>query len=87
MQKAIHGACDLDNRRCDALPDATCFADRITADHAISNEENKSAEDDNIVACIIQDGFTDWLPAYPCKTKNASDTLKCVQEGEARLYG
>ena len=77
MQKATHGACDLDNRRCDALPEATCFADRVIADHAILNEDNKSAEDENIVACIIQDGFTDWLQAYPCKPKNAADTLKC----------
>ena len=79
MQKATHGACDLDNRRCDALTEATCFADRLTADHAILNEDNKSAEDENIVACIIQDGFTDWLQAYPCKSKNAADTLKCFQ--------
>ena len=77
MQKAQHGACDLDNRRCDALPDAVCFGDRLTADHAILNEENKSAEDENIVACVIQDSFTDWLQAYPCKTKNAAYSLRC----------
>ena len=80
MRKAQHGACDLDNRRCDALPDAVCFGDRLTADHAILNEENKSAEDGNIVACVIQDSFTNWLQAYPCKTKNVADTLRCFQK-------
>ena len=80
MQKAPHGACDLDNRRCDALPGAVRFGDRLTAEHATLNEDNKSAEDENIVACVIQDGFTDWLRAYPCKTKNAADTSKCFQK-------
>lgn len=80
MQNTAHGACDLDSRRCDSLPDATCVGERLTVDHAILNEENKSVEDGNIVACVIQDTFPDWLQAYPCKTKNAVDALKCFQK-------
>ena len=78
IQKASHAAC-TDHRRCDALPEATAFADRLTADHKIMNEENKSAGDEDLVACIIQDIYTSWLQAYPCKTKSASETLKCFQ--------
>jgi len=43
------------------------------------NEENKSAEDEDLCACVIQDGYTNWLQSYPCKTKGAADTLRCFQ--------
>ena len=79
MQKTSRCARTVDNARCDALPPACCCADRLTSDHAITNEGNKSAEDENLTACIIQDGATDWLQAYPCKTKGAEDTLRCFQ--------
>ena len=78
IQKATRAAC-TDHRRCDALPEATAFADRLTADHKIMNEENKSAGDEDLVACGIQDIYTNWLQAYPCKTKSAQETLKCFQ--------
>ena len=67
-------------KRVDALPEAEIFGDRLTADHAVLNKENKSAEEENLYACVIQDGATDWLQSYPCKTKNAKDTLKCFQK-------
>ena len=65
--------------RVDALPKAEQFGDRVTADHAIMNDENISAEDENLVACIIQDGAIDWLQGYACKTKGAANTLWCFQ--------
>ena len=55
------------------------FGDRLTADHASMNEENKSAEDGALCACVIQDGATNWLQSYPCKTKRAAGTLRCFQ--------
>ena len=80
IQKTTHVTCKLDNRRCDALPEATCFGDRLTVDHKIMNEENKSVGDEDLVACVIQDAYTDWLQAYPCKSKSAADTLRSFQE-------
>lgn len=51
--------------RPDALLPAAKFGDRVTADHAIMNEGNKSAEDEALCACAIQDAFTNWLQSYP----------------------
>ena len=70
----------MHNRRCDALPEAICYGHRITVDHAIINEDNEPVEDENLVACIIQDSFKEWLQAYPCNTKGAADTLKSFQK-------
>ena len=67
------------NARPGALLPAEKFGDRLTADHAIMNLENMSAEDEALVACVIQDGFSQWWQAYPCKTKGAIDTLQCFQ--------
>ena len=64
----------------DALLPALVFEDSLIADHAILNEDNKSAEDEALCACIIQDGATDWLQASPCKTKGADDTLRCSRK-------
>ncbi len=62
----------------DDLPQPTAFADAITADHAIFNEDDQPRSQDR-VALIIQDRFTGWLQAYASKTKNAHDTMKGFQ--------
>ena len=41
--------------------------------------KKKSAGDEDLVACVIQDIYTDWLQAYQCKTKSAAETLKSFQ--------
>ena len=69
MQKTSRCKRNGSSMRPDALLFAAKFGDRITADHAIMDEENKSAEDKTLCACVIQDGFTNWLQSYPCKTK------------------
>ena len=69
----------IDNARPHAFAPALKFGDRLTADHAIMNQENMSAEDEALVACVIQDGFSQWLQAFPCKTKSAQDTLRSFQ--------
>ena len=57
----------------DDLPQPKQFADAITADHAILNEEDTSRDGDQIVL-VIQDGYTKWLQSIPCKTKSAHET-------------
>ncbi|MDP7560267.1 MAG: DNA cytosine methyltransferase, partial [Planctomycetota bacterium] len=57
----------------DALPIPVNFADALTADHAIINEDDKSREEDR-VALVILDRATQWLQSYATKTKNTEDT-------------
>ena len=58
MQKTSRCKRNESSMHPDALLPAAKFGDRITADHAIMNEENKSTEDEALCACVIQDGFT-----------------------------
>ena len=62
----------------DDLPKPKKFADSITADHKVLNDDDKSRSFDKL-ALIIQDRFTQWLQAFAFKTKNAKDTLKGFQ--------
>ena len=66
------------NGKPDELPEPRKFADAITADHAILNEDDKSRTHDK-VALVIQDRYSLWLQGYAAKTKNAADTLKGFQ--------
>ena len=79
LQKATRGSGFHTDHRCDALEPAKCSRYRITADHAILNEGSKSAEEENLVACIIQDAYTGIIGAYPCPTKSAVETTKSFQ--------
>ena len=58
LQNAARPFKNESNARPDALAPALKFGDRLTADHAIMNQENMSAEDEARVACVIQDGFS-----------------------------
>ena len=53
-------------------PEPVKFADAITADTAILNEDN-SSRDHDMVANIIQDKATQWLQAYPAESKSAEN--------------
>ncbi len=64
---------------CDALPEPTAFADALTADHAILNEDDESRESDR-TACVIQDRFTSWLQSYAAPTKNADDQFNAEKD-------
>ena len=66
-----HGAPD-DN------PEPKEFADAITADHAIINEDDKSRDGDR-VALVIQDRATQWLQSFASGTKSASDTRLAIE--------
>lgn len=52
IQKATRQGAATCQGRCGALQPAKAFGDRPTADHAIINEENNSAEEENLVACM-----------------------------------
>ena len=63
----------------DGLPEPKEFADAITADHKIMNEDDASRTADQ-VALIIQDRKTHWLQAYASKSKSSHDTLMGFQK-------
>ena len=59
----------------DGLPEPKAFADAITADHAILNEEDKSRDNDRAV-CVIQDQHTHWLQSHPAPSRSKKRLLK-----------
>ena len=48
------------------------FADAITCDHKILNENDASRSSDRL-AMVVFDRFTQWLQGYPSKTKTADE--------------
>ena len=64
--------------RPDGLSEPFAFADAITADHAILNEDDESRDKDRVV-CVIQDQFTHWLQAYASHSKSSEETAKAVK--------
>ena len=57
----------------EALPRAEKFGDLITADHKVLNEGCES-RDNHRYAVVVQDLATQWIRAYPCKTKTSHET-------------
>ena len=62
----------------DDLPEPKAWADAITADHMVLNEDDKTRSDDQN-ALVIQDRYTNWIQSYPVTSKNAHETLKSFQ--------
>lgn len=62
----------------DDLPEPKEFADAITVDHKILNEENESRSNDR-VALIVVDRATRWFQGYAAKTKEASEVIRDLQ--------
>ena len=52
----------------DSLPEPKAFADSITADHKVLNEDDESRSRDR-VALVIMDRFTCWLQAFAANTR------------------
>ena len=79
-------ACKTQRARCkscpkekvDGLPEPKAFADAITADHAILNEDDASRDKDKVV-CVIQDQYTHWLQAFAAMVKSAEETGKALR--------
>ena len=76
----ICSQCKRDRAQCrqkrhaahDDLPAQKKFADAITCDHNILNENNASRSSDRL-AMVVLDRFTQWLQGYPSKTKTADE--------------
>ena len=54
------------------------FADAVTADHTIINEEDQSRAEDQ-VALVITDRATGWEQGYPSKGHTAEETIRAFQ--------
>ena len=55
-------------RNGEAVPRAENFGDLITADHKVLSD-NCESRNNHRYAVVVQDLATQWIQAYPCKTK------------------
>ena len=62
-----------------ALPRAESFGDLITADHKVLSEGCESRNNPRY-AVVVQDLATQWIQAYPCKTKTSQKTKNSLQK-------
>ena len=53
--------------------------DLITADHKVLSDTCES-RNDHRYAVVVQDLATQWIQAYPCKTKISQETQRCWQK-------
>ena len=60
------------------VPRAENFGDLITADHNIVSEGCES-RNNHRYAVVVQDLATQWIQAYPCKTKTSQETQRSLQ--------
>ena len=57
-------------RNGEAVPRADNFGDLITADHKVLSD-NCESRNNHRYAVVVQDFATQWIQAYPCKTKTS----------------
>ena len=62
-----------------AVPLAENFGDLITADHKVLSEGCES-RNNHRYAIVVQDFATQWIQAYPCKTKTSQETQRSLQK-------
>ena len=55
------------------------FGDSITADHKVLSEGCES-RNNHRYAVVVQDFATQWIQAYPCKTKTLQETQRSLQK-------
>ena len=55
------------------------FADAVTADHTIINEEDQPRFEDQ-VGFVIIDRATGWEQSYPSKGHTAEETIRAFQQ-------
>ena len=65
-------------RNGEAVPRADKFADLITADHKVLSDICES-RNNHRYAVVLQDLATQWIQAYPCKTKTSQETQRSLQ--------
>ena len=62
-----------------AVPRAVNFGDLITADHKVLSD-NCESRNNHRYAVVVQDLATQWIQAYPCKTKTSQETQRSLQK-------
>ena len=60
------------------VPRAENFGDLITADHKVLSD-NCESRNNHRYAVVVQDLATQWIQAYPCKTKTSQHTQRSLQ--------
>ena len=65
-------------RNGEAVPRAVNFGDLITADHKVLSD-NCESRNNHRYAVVVQDLATQWIQAYPCKTKTSQETQRSLQ--------
>ena len=77
MTKITRAPCR--RRNGEAVPRAENFGDLITADHKVLSEGCESGNNHRY-AVVVQDLATQWIQAYPCKTKTSQETQRSLQK-------
>ena len=75
--KITRGPCR--RRNGEAIPRAAKFGDFITADHKVLSD-NCEFRNNHRYAVVVQDLATQWIQAYPCKTKTSQETQKSLEK-------
>ena len=66
-------------RNGEAVLRAANFGDLITADHKVLSD-NCESRNNHRHAVVVQDLATQWIQAYPCKTKTSQETQRSLQK-------
>ena len=66
-------------RKYEAVPRAANFGDLITADHKVLSD-NCESRNNHRYAVVVEDLATQWIQAYPCKTKTSQETQRSLQK-------
>ena len=66
-------------RNGEAVPRAENFGDLITADHKVLSD-NCESRNNHRYAVVVQDLATQWIQAYPCKTKTSQESQRSLQK-------
>ena len=66
-------------RNGEAVPRANNFGDLITADQKVLSD-NCESRNNHRYAVVVQDLATQWIQAYPCKTKTSQETQRSLQK-------
>ena len=66
-------------RNGEAVLRAEKFGDLITADHKVLGDSCES-RNNHRYAVVVQDLATQWIQAYPCKTKTSQETQRSLQK-------
>ena len=66
-------------RNGEAVPRAEKFGDLMTVDHKVLSD-NCESRNNHRYAVVVQDLATQWIQAYPCRTKTSQETQRSLQK-------